>query len=50
MNKLQYDFSGWATRNDILCSDGKTIKKNAFIENDGSKVPLVWNHQHDSVD
>ena len=40
------DFSGWATRNDLLCADGRVIKKNAFIENDGKEVPLVWNHQH----
>ena len=42
----KYDFSGWATKNDIKCSDGRTIRKNAFIDNDGKKVPLVWNHQH----
>lgn len=41
-----YDFSGWATRNDLKCSDGRTIMRNAFIDNDGQKVPLVWNHQH----
>lgn len=41
-----YDFSGWATRNDIKCSDGRTIRANAFIENDGQIVPLVWNHSH----
>lgn len=40
------DFSGWATRNDIRCSDGRTIRENAFIEDDGKVVPLVWNHQH----
>lgn len=40
------DFSGWATRNDLRCSDGRTIRKNAFKHNDGQKVPLVWNHQH----
>lgn len=44
------DFSGWATRNDLLCADGRTIKKNAFIDNDGMKVPLVWNHQHNDPD
>ena len=44
-----YDFSGWATKNDIKCSDGRIIRKDAFIHNDGKKVPLVWNHQHDSV-
>ena len=40
------DFSGWATRNDLRCSDGRTIRKDAFKHNDGQKVPLVWNHQH----
>lgn len=40
------DFSGWATRNDLRCSDGRKIMKNAFKECDGQKVPLVWNHQH----
>ena len=44
---MDYDFSGWATRNNIECSDGRTIMKNAFKSNDGQKVPLVWNHQHD---
>lgn len=41
-----YDFSGWATRANMKCSDGRTIMKNAFIDNDGAQVPLVWNHQH----
>ena len=41
-----YDFCGWATRNDIQCSDGRTIRKDAFKDNDGMTVPLVWNHQH----
>lgn len=41
-----YDFSGWATRNDLLCGDGRTIRRNAFKDNDGVVVPLVWNHQH----
>lgn len=41
-----YDFSGWATRNDLKCSDGRTIRKDAFAHNDGQTVPLVWNHQH----
>lgn len=45
MNK-DYDFCGWATRNNIECSDGRTIIKDAFKQNDGQKVPLVWNHQH----
>lgn len=40
------DFSGWATRNDLKCSDGRVIRHNAFKENDGVQVPLVWNHQH----
>lgn len=43
---VTYDFSGYATKNDIRCSDGRTIRKNAFIENDGQIVPLVWQHQH----
>ena len=41
-----YDFSGWATRNNVLCADGRTIMRDAFKDNDGQKVPLVWNHQH----
>ena len=41
-----YDFSGWATRNDLLCGDGRTIRRNAFKDDDGATVPLVWNHQH----
>ena len=44
-----YDFSGWATRANMKCSDGRTIMKDAFIDNDGSEVPLVWNHQHNDV-
>ena len=40
------DFSGWATRANMKCSDGRTIMKDAFIDNDGTQVPLVWNHQH----
>lgn len=43
-----YDFSGWATKNDILCSDGRIIRKNAFKDNDHKKVPLVYNHDHDN--
>lgn len=42
-----YDFSGWATKNDLRCSDGRVIRANAFKHNDGQKVPLVWNHCHD---
>lgn len=45
-----YDFSGWATRNNIKCSDGRTILKDAFKHNDGITVPLVWNHQHNGPD
>lgn len=45
-----YDFSGWATKNDLRCSDGRTIRKDAFMVNDGQKVPLVWNHQHGDSD
>ena len=41
-----YDFSGWATKNDLRCSDGRTIRRNAFKDCDGKTVPLVWNHQH----
>ena len=41
-----FDFSGWATRNDLPCSDGRTIKQGAFKHNNGAKVPLVWMHQH----
>ena len=43
---MNYDFSGWATRNNIKCSDGRTILRDAFKHNDGQTVPLVWNHQH----
>nr|DAS43070.1 MAG TPA: major capsid protein [Caudoviricetes sp.] len=43
---MKYDFCGWATRNNIQCSDGRIIRKDAFKGNDGQKVPLVWNHQH----
>lgn len=43
---MSYDFCGWATKNDILCSDGRTIRKGAFKDNDGQTVPLVWNHCH----
>lgn len=42
----KYDFSGWATKNNLRCSDGRTILKDAFKHNDGQTVPLVWNHQH----
>lgn len=42
----KFDFGGWATKNDLLCSDGRIIRKDAFANNDGCKVPLVWNHDH----
>lgn len=45
-NERPYDFAGWATVNDVKCSDGRTIRKNAFIDNDGETVPLVFQHQH----
>ena len=41
-----YDFSGYATRNDLLCGDGRTIRRNAFANQDGQQVPLIWNHRH----
>lgn len=46
---MPYDFEGWATKNDLECADGLTIKKDAFRVNDGKTVPLVWNHQHNKV-
>lgn len=45
-----YDFCGWATKNDLKCSDGRVIRKNAFRVNDGKKVPVFWNHEHRSID
>lgn len=45
----KYDFSGWATKNDLKCSDGRTIRSGAFSDCDGKTVPLVWNHQHGEV-
>lgn len=50
MAKSEYEFGGWATRNDIVCSDGRVIRQNAFKDNDGAVVPLVWNHQHNDSD
>lgn len=44
-----YDFGGWATKNNLRCSDGRVIKHGAFSSNNGKKVPLVWNHQHNAV-
>ena len=49
MEKSDYDFSGWATRNNVKCSDGRTIRPGAFADCDGKQVPLVWNHQHGEV-
>ena len=46
----KFDFSGWATRNDLQCADGRIIRKDAFKHQDGETVSLVWNHQHDSPD
>lgn len=48
-HNVKYDFSGWATRNDLECSDGRIIRRNAFKDNDQQIVPLVWNHQHSEV-
>lgn len=45
---MQYDCSGYATVNDVLCGDGRVIKQNAFIDNDGTTVPVVWNHQRNN--
>lgn len=45
-----FDFCGWATKANLLCSDGRIIRKDAFKHNDGQKVPLVWNHEHNSPD
>jgi len=50
MGEFKYDFGGWATRANLKCSDGRTIMPNAFQENDGEIVPLVWNHQHNSAE
>jgi len=49
MPKKMWDFSGWATKNDILCSDGRTIRHGAFSGDHGKTVPLVWNHRHDDA-
>ena len=46
---MKYDFSGWATKNDLKCADGRIIRRDAFKVNDGKKVPMVWNHQHNSI-
>lgn len=46
----KFDFGGWATRNDLLCGDGRTIKRDAFKDNHGQTVPLIWNHDHANQD
>ena len=46
----KFDFSGWATKANLKCSDGRIIRQDAFKDNDGQKVPLVWNHKHDDAD
>ena len=47
MKKEKFDFGGWATKNDLLCADGRTIRRDAFKDDDGRTVPLVWQHNHD---
>lgn len=47
MKKQKFDFGGWATKNDLLCADGRTIRKDAFKDDDGRTVPLVWQHNHE---
>lgn len=49
MSRQHYDFAGWATRNNIRCSDGRTIRHGAFSADDGKRVPLVWMHNHKDV-
>ena len=46
MEESNYDFSGWATKNNLKCSDGRTIRNGAFKDQDGKMVPLVYNHDH----
>ena len=50
VNINEFHFGGWATRNDLLCGDGRTIRKDAFKDNDGQTVPLIWNHDHKNQD
>lgn len=50
MGNFDYHFSGYATRNDLLCGDGRTIRQDAFKDCDGATVPLIWNHQHNDPD
>ena len=44
----RFDFSGWATRNNLKCTDGRIIRRNAFKDNDADVVPLIWQHDHNS--
>ncbi len=50
VNKKDYDFAGWVTKNNVKCSDGRTIRQNAFAHMDGKTVPLVYNHNHADID
>lgn len=50
MDTSNYDFAGWATRNNVKCTDGRVIMQNAFQDNNGAIVPLLWNHQHNNPD
>ena len=50
MKEKNYDFSGWATKYGTKCSDGRTILKGAFADNDGQQIPLVWNHDHAGIE
>lgn len=49
-SKKDYDFAGWVTKNDVRCSDGRTIRQNAFAHMDGKRVSLVYNHNHEDID
>ena len=50
VNKKDFDFAGWVTKNNVKCTDGRTIRQNAFAHMDGKTVPLVYNHNHDDID
>ena len=50
VNKKDYDFAGWVTKNNVKCSDGRTIRQNAFAHMDGKTVPLVYNHNHNDIE
>ena len=50
MAKKKYDFAGWATKANMKCTDGRTIMTGAFKDDDGRRVPLIWNHRHDVPD